>query len=37
MVEPVAPAEAVEPPAPLLEEGDDLRERVERLDAVAGV
>src|SRR4051794_34306238 len=37
MVEPVAPAKAIEPPAPLLEERDDLRQRVERLDAIAGV
>ena len=37
MVEPVAPAEAVQPPAPLLEEGDDRGQRIERLDAVAGV
>ena len=37
MVEPVAPAEAGQTPAPLLEEGDHLRQCVERLDAVAGV
>ena len=33
----VAPAKAVEPPAPLLEEGDHRVQIVERLDAVAGV
>src|SRR5690606_37608763 len=37
MVEPVAPAEAVEPAAPLLEEADNLRQCVERLDAIARV
>src|ERR1700742_3096280 len=37
MIEPVAPAKAVEPPAPLLEKRDHLRERVERLHAVARV
>src|SRR5881397_3925501 len=37
MVETVAPAKAIKPPAPLLEECNHLRERVEGLHAVAGV
>src|SRR5436305_10110136 len=37
MIEPVAPAEAVQPAAPLLEERDHLRERIERLHAIARV
>ena len=37
MVEPVAPAKPVEPPAPLLEKRDNLRQRVESLHAVARV
>src|SRR5579875_2814518 len=37
MVEPVAPAEAVQTPAPFLEECDDLRQRVEGLHAITRV
>src|SRR6185312_9419004 len=37
MIEPVAPAEAVKPPSPLLEEGNDLRQLLIRLHAVARV
>ena len=37
MIEPVAPAKAVEPAAPLLEERHHLRQRVEILDAIACV
>src|SRR5882762_4365975 len=37
MIEPVAPAEAVELPAALLEERHHRLQRLQRLDAVAGV
>src|SRR3954470_6392970 len=37
MIESVAPAKTIKPPAPLLEERDRLRERIEGLHAVARV
>jgi hypothetical protein len=37
MIEPIAPAKAVEAPAPLLKKCDNLRQRLESLHTVTGV
>ena len=37
MVKPVAPAETVKPPSPLLEKGDYLRQRFESLHAITRI